>query len=121
MISRVETVWASSAGKYRLNCPNYHILAALVTAAAFIEHAETLTHARRIAEKDFQARSRLVFFVGLQLLQKLLRSRLLFTDGRHATNIIALWPFGKVLIESEIQGQNVDAGLAEKAEIAIFG
>jgi hypothetical protein len=50
-----------------------------MTAPAFIEHAETFTDTGRIAEKDLQARSRLVFFVGFQLLQQLIWCRLLFT------------------------------------------
>ena len=42
-------------GRAVLHCPNDHILAALVTAPALIEHAKALSDARGIAKEDLQA------------------------------------------------------------------
>jgi hypothetical protein len=61
-----------------------NILSPFAAATSFVQHAKTLTNAGGVAEKNLQARSRLILFVGFQLLQKLFRSWLSFGYGGHA-------------------------------------
>lgn|SRR5579885_3921678 len=76
---------------------NHHVLAALMPAPAFVQHAKTLSNTGSIAEKDLQAAARLVLFFALQLLQDLLGSRFAFAQGGHTLiivlNAVRLLPF----------------------------
>ncbi len=75
------------SAKKRLDGADDHILAAFVTTAAFVEHAEAFAYAGCVTKKDFETRGGLVFLVGLELLEQLFGSRLFFAGCGHASII----------------------------------
>ncbi len=57
-----------------LDGAHHHVLAAFLPPASFVQHAKGFADARGITQKHLQPAPALVFLLGLDLLQQLLRS-----------------------------------------------
>ena len=73
----------------RLHQPDHHILAALLAAAAFVEHAVGFADTRSISEEDFEAAAPLAPLGVLHAAQEFLGTGALMRTGGHLLRIPA--------------------------------
>ena len=108
-------------GRAGLNGADDHILPALVTAPALIEHAKALAHAGGVAEKNLQAAAALkILFRSAQMLEQLLGRRAGLCGNTHASIIgdRALLLQSVALVQGQVGVQYVYASFPKKAQIA---